>query len=484
MSDTPTDLTQMSAVQLSQLIKSREVLPSEITAAVLQRIEALNPVVGAFITVTAELAAKEAKAADARAIKGESISPMDGIPYSIKDLDPTAGIRTTYGSKFTENEVPAEDSAVAGLLRSSGGVLLGKTNTPNGGYKDMCDNFVAPTAVNPWDTRTTAGGSSGGAASAVAAGLGPIAQGGDGAGSIRIPAALCGIVGFKPSFGRVPLYPALNAWTTRVHNGPLARTVADAALMLTVMAKPDIRDPWSLSDELPPFAPSVAARPLEGRKALFSIDLGYGLVSSEVERLTRDAVEVMRSLGCVIDEVGAIFENPALFHSVMYAGGGVPDHVVGHESWVEEDLMRLLRAGAQRKVSEVVWAEKTRGEFYQSVMAHMRTYDYIVTPTMPLEAWSAVPGPGPREIDGKPLDEATSRAFFLYPFNLTGQPAISIPSGFSTTGLPIGLQIVGRRQQDMDVLYAAAAVERALDIQFSWPTPTGRPAGIDGLIPA
>jgi Asp-tRNA(Asn)/Glu-tRNA(Gln) amidotransferase A subunit family amidase len=465
------------------MIRSRQVKPSEITAAVLERVEALNPIVGAFITVTAELATEEAAAADKRAERGEYISAMDGIPYSIKDLEATAGIRTTQGSKFFSDVVPDEDSAVAGLLRASGGILLGKTNTPHFGYKDMCDNFVAPSAVNPWDTRMTAGGSSGGAAAAVASGLGPIAQGGDGAGSIRIPAALCGVVGFKPSFGRVPLYPATNAWTTRVHNGPIARTVADAALMLTVLAKPDDRDPASLSTELPPFAPSLAAKPLAGTRAVFCLDFGYGVVSAEVEKRTREAVEVMRSLGCEIDEVDTLFDNPAPFHAVMYGGGGIPPAFLEHPEWVEEDFMRLLTMGQHRKGSELVWAETTRSEFYQSVMALMRTYDFIVSPSMPLEAWSAVPGRGPREIDGKPLDEMTSRAFLLYPFNLTGQPAISLPVGFSTAGLPVGLQIVGRRQRDMEVLHAAAALESALDVGRPWPTPTERPAGIDGVVP-
>ena len=190
--------------------------------------------------------------------KGTPLGPLDGIPYSIKDLEPTAGIRTTYGSKFFEQNVPAEDGAVAARLRASGGVLLGKTNTPHFGYKDMCDNLLGPPCRNPWNLARTSGASSGGAGSAVAAGLGPLAHGSDGSGSIRIPSALCGIFGMKPSLGRVPYWPSQDLWNARSHNGPMTRTVRDGALLLQVMAGPDPRDPLSI-DTPPAGSPTSAA---------------------------------------------------------------------------------------------------------------------------------------------------------------------------------------------------------------------------------
>jgi Asp-tRNA(Asn)/Glu-tRNA(Gln) amidotransferase A subunit family amidase len=477
------DLTQLSATELSRMLRDREVRSTEVTAAVLDRIERVDAVVGAFITVTAELAMAEAEAADARLDKGEPISRMDGIPYSIKDLEPTAGIRTTYGSKFFENNVPDEDSAVAGILRRSGGVLLGKTNTPHYGYKGAADNYVARTTVNPWDTTKTPGGSSGGAAAAVAAGLGPLAQGGDGAGSIRVPAAFCGVVGFKGSFGRVPLFPAKNPWTSRVHNGPITRSVADAELMFRVMAQPDERDPWSLSTPLAPYEPPTGDRPLAGTRALFSLDFGYGVVGAAVEAPVRRAVALLRELGCEVVEGDPEWTDPGGFHSVMYAGGGMPAPFREHPEWVEADFYALLEAGGKRTPDEIAWAEAARGDFYQAAMATMRSYDFMVTPTMPLEAWSATPGTAPTTVDGRTVDPKQSVGFLVYPFNLTNQPAISLPVGLTEGGLPAGIQIVGRRHEDMRVLGAAAALEAVLDLP-EWPNPTVRPEGIDAVIPS
>src|SRR5437588_225898 len=217
-----TDLCFTPATELRRLIRARQLSPVELTDAVLSRIERLNPVLNAFLTVTADAARREAKAAEARARGDGAAGPLDGVPYSIKDLEPTAGVRTTYGSKFFEHNVPAEDGLVASRLRASGGILLGKTNTPHFGHRDMCDNLLGPPCRNPWKLDRTSGGSSGGAGAAVAAGLGPLAHGSDGAGSIRIPSALCGVVGFKPSFGRIPYHPNADYWSARSHNGPMA----------------------------------------------------------------------------------------------------------------------------------------------------------------------------------------------------------------------------------------------------------------------
>ena len=241
-----TELCYTSAVDLGALIRARRLSPVELCEAVLARVERLNPRLSAFLTVTADRARAAARAAEMRAGRDALLGPLDGIPYSLKDLEPTAGIRTTFGSRWFAKHVPAEDSLLAARLAGTGAVLLGKTNTPHLGHKDSCDNLLGPPCRNPWNLERTSGGSSGGAASAVAAGLGPVAHGSDGGGSIRIPAALCGVVGLKPSFGRVPQSPSSDYWSARSHHGPLARTVRDAALFLEAMAGPDPRDPLSI----------------------------------------------------------------------------------------------------------------------------------------------------------------------------------------------------------------------------------------------
>lgn len=466
------ELWATPATDLARMIEAKEVSPTEILDSVLGRMDAVEPRVHAFITVTDDLARTEAAAATDRASRGERISGMDGVPYSIKDLENTAGIRTTQGSRFFADNVPDTDSVVAGRLRSSGGVLLGKTNTPAFGWKDMADNQVAETTVNPWDASRTTGASSGGAAAAVAAGMGPLAQGSDGAGSIRIPAALCGVVGFKPSFGRIPVHPIREYWSHRTHQGPLTRTVADAALMTSVMAGNDDRDPLSLTSDMGPFAPLPESdRPLAGRKVRWSPDLGYGAVSAEVVRIVAGAVSVLEELGCSVEEKAPGWEDPSRFHRVIYSSGlavGVGPFADRQPEWVEEDLRRLIEYGRSHSAVDLKTAEVQRGTLYNAARTLFEEIDFLVTPAMPLEAWSAEPGPGPQEIDGVRLG-ARGRSYALNPFNLTGQPAISIPCGWTEAGLPVGVQLVGRRNQDLDVLQVAQVLEQRLGLVDRWP---------------
>ncbi len=460
------------ATELARMIEAKEVSPTEVLDSVLDRMDAVEPQVHAFITVTDDLAREEAAAATERAHRGERISPMDGIPYSIKDLENTAGIRTTHGTRFFADDVPDSDSVVAGRLRSSGGVLLGKTNTPAFGWKDMADNLVAEPTVNPWDTSRTTGASSGGAAAAVAAGMGPLAQGSDGAGSIRIPAALCGVVGFKPSFGRIPVHPIREYWAHRTHMGPLTRTVADAALMTSVMAGDDDRDPLSLTSDMGEFAPLPASdRPLSGRTIRYSPDLGYGAVSAEVVQIVAEAVSVLEELGGSVEEKAPGWEDPSRFHRVIYSSGlavGVGPLADQEPDWLEDDLKRLIEYGRSHSAVDLRTAEIQRGRLYDAARTLFEEIDLLVTPAMPLEAWSAEPGPGPQEIDGVRLG-ARGRSFLLNPFNLTGQPAISIPCGWTEAGLPVGVQIVGRRNQDIDVLQVAHVLEQRLGLVDRWP---------------
>jgi Asp-tRNA(Asn)/Glu-tRNA(Gln) amidotransferase A subunit family amidase len=467
------ELWATPATELAQMIRAKSVSPSEILDAVLDRIDLVEPTIHAFITITDDLARGEAAAATERAQRGELISAMDGIPYSIKDLENTAGIRTTLGSMFFTDNVPDTDSVVAGRLRSSGGVLLGKTNTPHFGYKDMCDNLVAETTLNPWDTTRTVGGSSGGAAAAVAAGLGALAQGSDGAGSIRIPAALCGVVGFKPSYGRIPVHPSREYWSHRTHNGPLTRTVADAALMTAVMAGSDDRDPQSIATDLEEFTPLPRSdQPLLGRRVQWSPDFGYGLVSAEVVRVVAAAVRTLQELGCSVEEKDPGWDDPSEFHRVIYTtqiAAGIGPLADRRPEWIEDTLMELITIGRSYSAVDLKTAEISRAALYNTALSLFEEIDFLVTPAMPLEAWSAEPGAGVREIDGAALPAGMGRSYGVNPFNMTGQPAITIPCGWTDSGLPVGVQIVGRRHQDIDVLRFAHALEQSLPVTDRWP---------------
>jgi Asp-tRNA(Asn)/Glu-tRNA(Gln) amidotransferase A subunit family amidase len=458
-----TELCFTPATELAELIRSREVSPVEIADAVLARIDRLNPALNAFMTVTADLAREAAKASEARARSGTLIGPLDGIPYSIKDLEPTAGIRTTYGSAFTKDHVPTEDGAVAGRLRRLGGVLLGKTNMPHLGYKDMCDNLIGPPGRNPWNLERTPGGSSGGAAAAAASGLGPLHHGSDGAGSIRIPAALCGVFGIKPSYGLVPYYPSPDFFTARSHNGPIARTVRDGAMLLGAMAGPDPRDPLSI-DHAPEDFLAACEGDLGGLNVVWSGDFGYAAVDPEVKRIAAAAASRFVDLGCTVEERDPGWPNPAEIARVLWNvsfAGRMVDGAAEHPEWIEPTMRRMIENGQQYTAIEHARASMARTAFYNYARTFFETCDLLITPQMPVGAWSVEPGldEGPRFIDGVPVPDLFDRLSFTFPFNLTGQPAATVPCGFTSEGLPVALQIVGRWHADALVLRAAACFE-------------------------
>lgn len=458
-----TELCYTPATELGRLIRRREVSPVEIADAVLQRIERLNPKLNAFLTVTADLARDLARASEARQMRNELIGPLDGIPFSIKDLEPTAGIRTTYGSKFFEHNVPQQDGAVAQRLRATGGILLGKTNTPNHGYKDMSDNLLGPPCRNPWKLDRTSGGSSGGAGAAVAAGLGPVAHGSDGAGSIRIPSALCGVFGLKPSIGRVPYWPSADLWAARSHNGPMARTVRDAALLLQAMAGPDPRDPLSIDQEPPDFL-AACDGDIKGLRVAWSADLGYARVDPEVAEIAGRAARRFSELGCEVEEPKIDWPNPYEFHKIIYTVSVAArqlDRALQRPDWIEPTLLRMIMEAGRISALEHSRALLARTQFCEAVRAFFERYDLLLTPTMPVGAWSAEPGPneGLDDLGGQPAHSIFERCPFTYPFNLTTQPAATLPCGFTREGLPVGLQIVGRWHAETLVLRAAANFE-------------------------
>ena len=460
-----TEVCFTPATELGRLIRARELSPVELCDAVLARIDRLNPRLNAYLTVTADLARRQARAAEERARRGELRGPLDGIPYSLKDLEPTAGIRTTYGSKWFETHLPEADGAVAARLGATGAVLLGKTNTPSFGHKDSCDNLLGPPCRNPWKLDRTSGASSGGAGAAVAAGLGPLAHGTDGAGSIRIPSALCGVVGFKPSFGRVPYHPSPDYWAARAHAGPMARAVRDAALLLQAMAGPDPRDPLSIDTPAEDYL-AACDGDLKGLRVVWTADLGYAAVDPEVRRIAAASARRFTELGARVEERAPGWPDPTDFHRVIYevqVAARQIDRARERPEWTEPSLMEMIDFGRGISAIDHTRALLARSVFYGQVFKFFESCDLLLTPQMPVPAWSAEPGPhqGPREIGGRRTPTMHHRLEFTFPFNLTGQPAASVPCGFTTDGLPVGLQIVGRWHADSLVLRAAAGFEAA-----------------------
>lgn len=471
---TNNELWQQSAVELSHMISRKDVSSREVTDAILARIDETNPTVNAIVTRTDDLAREQADAADAALARGESLGPLHGIPYTLKDLTATAGIRTSMGSKLMANLVPTENNLVAQRMADSGGVLLGKTNTPEMGCKGVTDNKVFGITRNPWDLDRTPGGSSGGASAAVASGMGPLAEGSDFAGSIRIPAGFTGLVGFKPSNGRVPRVPY-----PMVHhpiafcNGPIARTVADAALMLQVLAGPDVRDPYSLADG-PHNYPALVAQEhdISGLRIGYSADLGFVPVEDEVRHIVEQALETFTSLGCSIDAAEVNFVDSLEAYGLLNANmraGLVDRHYPERADDMDPLIVYRAELSKAATATDVALAEMTLGSIYQRTTALLEHFDVIITPTTPVAAFP-IGIDYPSEIAGTAINNPFEQLGLTYIFNMTGHPAISVPAGWTAEGLPIGLQIVGRWRDDEQVLKVAAAYEKTNLWHDRWPS--------------
>jgi amidase len=478
------DLCFLSASELTRLYRAREVSPLEVMQAVLARIDAVNPAVNAYVTVARESALAEARTAT-RALrrKGRALPPLHGVPVSIKDLFATKGIRTTWGSLIYKDYVPDADDLVVQRLKAAGAIVVGKTNTPEFGAGGNTFNAVFGATRNPWNPVLTCGGSSGGAAVAVATGMGPLAQGSDLGGSLRIPAAFCGVVGFRPTPGLVPTYPRALAWDTLGVSGPIARTVADVALMLAVMAGPDDRIPLSYEVDTSQFTRAVKAPSIKGWKVAWTPDLdGLLPVDEEVRRVAHDAVRVFRGLGARVEaacpsfsEVPEIIEGTrGLTMVALHA-----DRLAEWRERMQKELVRDVERGLGLTTREIARSEVLRSVLWQRVRAFMATRNLLVLPTV------AVP-PFPveksylTEINGRPLDHYFQWFSLTYGITVTGLPAISVPCGFTRSGLPVGLQIVGRRRQEAAVLRAAAAFEAAAPWAGRLPPVVTALAGVEG----
>jgi len=443
-------------------IKAKKLSPVEVIDAVLQRIKQLNPKVNAYCTVVAESARAEARQAEEKVIRGEELGPLHGVPVSIKDLVFTRGIRTTGGTMMYENFIPEEDAIVVERLKAAGAIIVGKTNTSQSGWVAITDNLLFGPTRNPWNTDRTSGGSSGGAASAVASCMGPLAIGSDGGGSIRIPSSFCGVFGLKPSLGRVPQGPGFpGPWEGLAVAGPITRTVRDAALMMEVIAGRDDRDHFSLPDVGLQYLSRLGGD-LKGLKVAWSKNLGYAIVDPQVLRVTEASVKTFSTLGCTVEAADPQTGDPQETFTTVVAASLAAVLVEKLDEWrdhFEPALVTFLERSKDISATEYIKARIANLEYRNRIQAFFEKYDLLLTPTVAVPPFE-IGSYGPREIAGTKIVPIGWMPF-TYPFNVTGQPAASVPCGWTDDGLPIGLQIVGRRFDDATVLRAAAAFEQA-----------------------
>ncbi|MFQ5934074.1 MAG: amidase [Dehalococcoidia bacterium] len=458
------ELAFLPASELRELIAAKQVSPVEVTKLYFDRIERLDSRFNSYLTLTRDEAIKAAQAAEDAVAREEALGPLHGLPISIKDLEMTKGIRTTGGSLVFRERVPDEDSIVVERVRKAGGVILGKTNTPEFGLLGETRNRLGDHCRNPWNTERTTGGSSGGAGASVIAGLCSLATGSDGGGSIRIPCSFCGVYGIKPTQGRVPRYAGATAPVVAnqtSQSGPMTRTVRDSAALLQVLAGYDPRDPSSLRDKPPDFLAALD-QDIGGLRIAWSTNYGYSAVDPEVVEVTGKAAQVFEELGCSVEESDLKLDSPfdafwTLFSTNAYASFGA---LLENQADQLTDYAReCIEHGAT--VSGADYA-KALGyiDRLKSQMADLfEDYDLLLSPAMAVPAFPV--GQSPARIAGEEAHPFWGFLPFTFPINMVGHTAASIPCGFSSDGMPIGLHMVGRRGGEETVIAASAAFERA-----------------------
>ena len=473
------DLCYMTATELARAFHSHTTSPVELVTALLDRIERLNPKVNAFVTLLGEQALAQAEAAERRLMSGETVGPLCGLPVMVKDLTPTAGVRTTFGSCHYSEYVPEEDAPIWARLKAADAILLGKTTTPEFGEHSITESPLTGVTNNPWDLSRTVGGSSGGSAAALAAGFGPLATGSDGGGSIRVPSAFCGVVGLKPSPGRVPLGPEGSPYDTVSVVGPMTRTVADTALLLTAVAGPDPYNPVSLPEQGVDYLALLENASVKGLRIALSQDLGNPPIESGVSAALERAAEAFeRELEAEVEEVDLQLPDPFDYFVHWWA----PQIALEFDEFVtsigadpsgSHPLFQEVVAEG-RAMSAVEYAQvqyRQRASIHKAFAEVFADYDLLLMPTTPMAAF---PHPGP---EGGPLEVAGRSSKYPALENQrcteaiahAGYPAITVPCGFTQEGLPVGLQIAAGHGCDADVLRAAAAFERATPWQSRRP---------------
>jgi amidase len=456
------------AAELARLIRVRELSAEEVMLACLEQIGRTNPHVNAIVTLHPEQALRDARAADERLAetlaRGEEVGPLHGLPVAHKDLAPTRGIRTTFGSPIYEDFVPEEDALVVERLRRAGAITVGKTNTPEFGAGSQTYNEVFGETLNPYDTTKTCGGSSGGAAAALACGMVPIADGSDMGGSLRNPASFCNVVGFRPSLGRVPSWPVQTAWSTLSTEGPMARTVQDAALMLGAISGPDPRSPLAISQSGDDYSRSLE-RDFSRTRVAWSRDLGGLPVDPRVTAALDGQRHTFEDIGCLVDDgepdftdADEIFETLRAWHFELNYG----ELLEVHRDLMKETVVWNIEQGVHLSGPDVGRAERKRTELYHRVRTFMEDYEFLVAPVSQVPPFD-VKQRYVTEINGVEMETYIDWMKSCYYVTVTGLPAISVPCGFTPGGLPVGVQIVGRPRDDLGVLQLAHAFERATD---------------------
>jgi aspartyl-tRNA(Asn)/glutamyl-tRNA(Gln) amidotransferase subunit A len=457
------DLCFAPATELRRLIDAKQVSIVELVELFYRRIEWLNPKLNAYLALCPDQALAAAQAAQRTVQRGEARGPLHGIPISVKDLEMTRGIPTTLGSAVFRGRVPDADSIVVERVRQAGAIILGKTNTPELGLSGTTENRLGGPCRNPWNVDRTAGGSSGGAAAALAAGLCTLATGSDGGGSIRIPASFSGVFGIKPSHGRVPRYggygrPSANHFS---QPGPMSRTVADTALLLQVLAGPDPRDPVSMREPPPDYGQDLDGG-VRGWRVGWSPDLGYAAVDPEVVEVTAQAARVFTELGATVEGAVLKLEDPFpafwdLFATAAHTSYG---HLLReHREELTQYGQLSLEHGSTVSGADYSRALLRVDQLRRQMETFFDQYDLLLTPTMAVPAFPVEQRP--TRIGGKEVNPFWGYLPFTFPINMSGQTASSVPCGFSKDGLPIGLHIVGPRGAEARVLRASAALEQA-----------------------
>lgn len=457
------------AAELAQLIARREISTVELTKATLARIEDSQASINAFITTAADTALAAAEAAEAKVLTGDPLPPLHGVPFSVKDLVNTSGVRTTFGSHHLADNIPAADSICVARMKAAGAIMIGKTTTPEFGHKPLTEAPLFGKTRNPWNLSATAGGSSGGAAAAVAAGLGPLAIGTDGGGSIRIPAACSGVVGMKPTLGCIPHDQSADAFGSLVYFGPMTRTVLDAALMLDAMAGPASCDPYATQPMSNDFT-AEAGNPsdLQGLRIAWAPLLGNEAIDSETLDLCEKAARQLQALGATVDPLGDDFANTewlwlTITHSIW--ASRFKSFADRDRGCMDPSLLTQMDRGSAYTAVDLQDAQRARTELFRQVQGWFERFDLIAMPTLSRPAVSVDQNPlGDVDIAGRAAGSLRGAWYpYTHPFNLTGHPAITVPCGFTADGLPVGLQLVARWYGEAQLIRAASRYEAACD---------------------
>jgi aspartyl-tRNA(Asn)/glutamyl-tRNA(Gln) amidotransferase subunit A len=457
---TDADIGFLPATELSRLYRTKDLSPVEVVQATLRHIERTEPQLNAMTLLTADHALAAAKRSEAIFLSGEAARKLEGIPVTIKDLQHTKGVRTDFGSHVLAGTIPDVDAPCVTRLHDAGCIMIGKTTSPEFGWKGVSQSPLTGITHNPWKHGTNAGASSAGAGAGAAAGYGPLHQGGDGAGSIRMPAHFSGVFGMKPTHGRVPCWPMSNN-DLATHVGPITRTVTDAALMLEAMAGPHVWDYTSLEAPAQDYASNLKAD-LRGKRIAFSPDLGHARVDADVAALVADAVGAFEAMGATVELVTPPWgrlgpELVRFFWPVTYTGR--LQYLPEWEDQMDPGFVAMIKSAADVKTSQFMTMRDRRFAYCQAIHEFFEPWDFLLTPAVSTAAFPAhllQPEGWPQH----PWDWL-SWAEFSYPFNWAGNPAVSAPCGFTADGRPVGLQIVGRRFDDLGVLQASAAFEAA-----------------------